>query len=58
MPEGTWITVDADRILYVARGRDTILCTDHAFPNGATLVLRISDDAKRSLRDELEPPRS
>lgn len=39
-----WITIDAERILYVHRGRDTILCTMHEFPLGATLVLRVKDD--------------
>lgn len=39
-----WVIVEAERILYVQRGRDTILCTMHEFPLGATLVLRVRDD--------------
>jgi len=50
---GTWIKVDAQRVLYVDRGRNVILCTEHTFPNGAEFVLRLSDEAKAALRKEL-----
>lgn len=50
---GTWIRVQAERVLYVHRGRDVILCTEHSFPSGAEYVLRLSDEAKEALRREL-----
>jgi len=48
-----WIRVDAERVLYIHRGRDVILCTEHSFPNGAEFVLRLSDKAKDALQKEL-----
>jgi hypothetical protein len=48
-----WIKIDAERVLYVSRGRDVILWTEHTFPNGAEFVLRLSDQAKDALRKEL-----
>lgn len=48
-----WIKVDAERVLYISRGRDVILCTEQTFPNGAEFVLRLSDEAKDALRKEL-----
>jgi hypothetical protein len=56
-----WIKVDAERVLYVSRGRDVILCTEHTFPDGAEFVLRLSDETAARLRSELDPttlPRS
>ena len=48
-----WIKIDVERVLYVHRGRDNILCTEHTFPNGAEFVLRLSDDARDALQKEL-----
>lgn len=48
-----WIKVEAERVLYVHRGRDVILCTEHTFPNGAEFVLKLSPAARESLRQEL-----
>ena len=53
MINGTWIKVDAERVLYISRGRDVVLCTEHTWPDGAELVLRLSDEAKAKLRKEL-----
>lgn len=38
-----WITIEAERVLYVDRGRDVILC-DRGHKGPVTLVLKISDD--------------
>jgi hypothetical protein len=55
MSEGsTWIKVDAERVLYVHRGRNVILCTEHTFPNGAEFVLRLSAEGVAALRRELD----
>lgn len=50
---GTWVKVDAERVLYVHRGREVILCTEQTFPNGAEFVLRLSESSKEALRREL-----
>lgn len=47
-----WVTVRVERVLYINRGRDVILCDDN-FPNGAELVLRLSPEAVQKLRDDL-----
>lgn len=54
MQEGKWITVLVDRVLYVHRGRDVIICTDQDFKNGAELVLKLSPEAKQKLLDDLK----
>lgn len=39
-----WFTIEAERVLYVHRGRDVILCDrDHSGP--VTLVVRLSNQA-------------
>jgi hypothetical protein len=49
-----WITVEAERALYVARGRDTILCDDRHHDNQVTLVVRLSPEAIQKLKTDLE----
>ena len=39
-----WITLDVERVLYVHRGRETILC-DREHPGAVTLVLQVTDGA-------------
>lgn len=51
-----WVKVDAERVLYVSRGRDTILCTEQTWPNGAEFILRLSDESAATLRKELTEP--
>lgn len=42
-----WITIEAERVLYVDRGRNVILCDDH-HKGPVTLVVKVSkqDGAK------------
>jgi len=37
-----WVTIEADRILYVDRGRNVILCD--RLPEAGTLVLRLTPE--------------
>lgn len=37
-----WITIEAERVLYVQSGRDVILCDNHHH-GSVTLVLKLSD---------------
>lgn len=39
-----WITIEAQRVLYVDRGRDVILC-DRGHPGPVTLVLKLEESA-------------
>ena len=47
MSEGVWVTVEAERILYVDDGRELILCD--RLPSQGTLVLRLSQDQLAAL---------
>lgn len=44
-----WITIEAERVLYVDRGRDAILC-DRGHRGRVTMVLELSDDEAHKLR--------
>ena len=48
-----WFTVDVDRLLYVDRGVDTILCDRHFHPGPVTVVVKLSDEAISNLLYEL-----
>lgn len=50
-----WITLEAERVLYVDRGRDVILC-DRDCRGPVTLVLRLSKAAWQTLRGHDEQP--
>lgn len=49
----SWIRIRADRVLYVHRGINIILCDDGDWPNGAEFVLGLSDESKWELLREL-----
>lgn len=49
-----WVTIDVERALYVQRGRDTILCSDREQPGALTLVVSLSEQARRKLLEELK----
>lgn len=44
-PLNRWITLEAERVLYVDRGRDVILC-DRGHSGSVTLVVKISDEER------------
>lgn len=44
-----WLTIDAQRVLYVHRGRDVILCDNH-HPGPVTLVVKMTDEAIKRMR--------
>lgn len=48
-----WITIEADRILYVDRGRELILCDRVALPSAGALVLRLSADQIKQLAAQI-----
>ena len=52
-----WIIIDAERALYVDRGRDVILC-DRGHSGPVTLVLKVSERSLRAAVDEFhqQPP--
>lgn len=47
-----WFTIEAERVLRVSRGRDTILCDDHC-PSALTIVVKLSDQNADELRASL-----
>jgi hypothetical protein len=49
-----WITIDAERVLYVHRGRDVILCDDHS-PGKRTIVVKVTEQTAAALAKELQP---
>lgn len=49
----TWLPIDVERILYVDRGREVILCDRHDYRGTATLLMRMSPEGLAKLRAEL-----
>jgi hypothetical protein len=49
-PTGQWITIEAERVLYVDRGQSVIVC-DRAQRGPVTLLLRLSDVEMQKLRE-------
>lgn len=47
-----WLQIDVERVLTVDRGRETILCDRSNAPNGATLIVRVSNESIKRLREE------
>ena len=48
---GSWITIEAERALYVDRGATAILCD--RLPDRPTLVVRLTDAARLKLVADL-----
>ena len=46
----TWVTIAAERVLYVDRGREVILCDRQATPE---IVVQLSSEALASLRKQI-----
>lgn len=46
-----WITIEAERVLYVHRGRDVILC-DRDHPGPVTLVVKLTNEEMQKLKDD------
>jgi predicted phage tail protein len=49
-----WITIEAERILYVDRGRETILCDRVVLPTAGALVVRLSDEQVKQLAAQIQ----
>lgn len=51
-----WVQIDVERALYVARGRDVILCD--CLPSPVTLLIQLSNEELKKLVSSVSKPNS